>query len=80
MREARRWNEFMYLVKLEYFMKTELKGVKFEWTSLTPDLMDNTGKVVTKISVGTTVSYKVKVTYEGESKEFTFQSTMAKRA
>ena len=79
-REARRWNEFMYLVKLEYFMKTELKGVKFEWTSLTPDLMDNTGKVIKKISVGTTVSYKVKVTYEGESKEFTFQSTMAKRA
>ena len=79
-REARRWNEFMYLVKLEYFMKTELKGVKFEWTSLTPDLMDNTGKVINKISVGTTVSYKVKVTYEGESKEFTFQSTMAKRA
>ena len=62
MRENNRWNEFMYLVKLEYFAKTELQGVNFEWTSLTPDLMDNTGKVIKQISVGTTVSYKVKVT------------------
>lgn len=79
MRGANRWNEFIYLVKLEYYAKTELKGVKFEWTSLTPEIMDNTGKVLNQIAIGTTVSYKVKVTYNGEVKEFTYQSTMAKR-
>ena len=43
-------------------------------------IMDNTGKVVKQVSEGTTVSYKVKVTYEGETKEFTYQSVMSKRA
>ena len=28
---------------------------------------------------GTTVSYKVKITYLGETKEFTYQSVMAQR-
>ena len=79
MRQSNRWNEFLYLVKLEYFAKTELQGVEFEWTSLTPDIMDNTGKVIKQISVGTTVSYKVKVTYNGEVQEFTYQSKMSKR-
>ena len=80
MRGSNRWNEFLYLVKLEYFAKTELKGATFEWTSLTPEIMDNTGKVIKQVSEGTTVSYKVKVTYEGETKEFTYQSVMSKRA
>ena len=79
MRGANRWNEFLYLVKLEYYAKTELQGVTFEWTSLSPNVMDNTGKVTTQLSVGTTVSYKVKITYLGETKEFTYQSVMAQR-
>lgn len=79
MRGANRWNEFIYLVKLEYYAKTELQGVTFEWTSLSPDVMDNTGKVTTQLSVGTKVSYKVKITYLGETKEFTYQSVMAQR-
>ena len=79
MRQSNRWNEFLYLVKLEYFAKTQLQGVEFEWTSLTPDILDNTGKVIKQVSVGTTVSYKVKVTYNGEVKEFTYQSVMTKR-
>ena len=69
-RHCNRWDEFLNLVKIEYFAKTELQGVEFEWTSLTPTLLDDTGKVLTK---GGTfdVSYKVNVTLGETSKEYT---------
>ena len=77
MRENNRWNEFLYLVKLEYYLMTELKGAKLEWTSLTPEIMDNEGRIIGKQANGTTVSYKVKVTYNGTSKEYTFSSRLS---
>lgn len=78
-RENNRWNEFIYLVKLEYYGLKELEGVTFEWTSLTPELMDNEGRLLGKYDFGTTVSYKVKVTYNGVSKEYTFSSILKSR-
>lgn len=79
MRESNRWNELIYLIKLEYYLMTELKGATLEWTSLTPDIMDNEGRVIGKQPSGTTLSYKVKVTYEGTSKEYTFSSVLKTR-
>ena len=76
MRESNRWNELIYLIKLEYYLMTELKGAKLEWTSLTPDVMDNEGRVIGKQPNNTTLSYKVKVTYEGTSKEYTFSTKL----
>ena len=76
MRDNKRWDEFMYLVKLEYYCMTELKGVSFEWTSLTPDIMDNEGRILDKQPNNTTVSYKVKATLNGTSKEYTFSSVL----
>lgn len=69
-RHCRRWDEFLDLVKIEYFAKTELQDVEFVWESLTPSILDNTGKVLKK---GGTfeVSYKVTVTLNGTSKEYT---------
>ena len=76
MRESNRWNELIYLIKLEYYLMTELKGAKLEWTSLTPDVMDDEGRVIGKQPNGTTLSYKVKVTYNGTSKEYTFSTKL----
>ena len=76
MRENNRWNEFIYLVKLEYYFMTELKGVTLEWTSLTPSIMDDEGRIIGKQSNGTTVSYKVKANYNGVEKEYTFSSKL----
>lgn len=76
MRDNNRWNEFIYLVKLEYYFMTELKGVKLEWTSLTPEIMNDEGRIQGKQANGTTVSYKVKATYNGETKEYTFSSKL----
>ena len=68
-RHCNRWEEFLNLVKIEYFAKTELQGVEFEWTSLTPTLLDNEGRVLVK---GGTfdVSYKVVVKFDGTNKEY----------
>lgn len=79
MRESNRWNELIYLIKLEYYCMTELKGATFEWTSLTPDIMDNEGRIKGKQPNNTTVSYKVKVTYNGTSKEYTYSSVLKVR-
>lgn len=78
LRHADRWDEMLELISMEYFARTQLKGVEFEWTSLNPEIMDNTGKVINNPKVDTEISYKVKVTYNGESREFTFTSLLQK--
>ena len=75
-RHCGRWEEFKNLVKAEYFMKTQLKGIEFEYKSLCPDVMDNEGKIIVKDGLARTVSYKVKVNGEGISKEYEFSSTI----
>ena len=75
-RQSRRWNELLELIRLEYFAQTELKDVSFEWISLNPEIMDNEGTVINHPGEETEISYKVKVTYNGETKEYTFNSKL----
>ena len=75
-RHCNRWEEFLDLVRLEYFAKTELKGVTFEWTSLVPDILDNTGHVLKSDGNQFDISYKVKYTIDGESFEREYTSTI----
>ena len=75
-RHCGRWEEFKNLVKAEYFMKTQLKGIEFEYKSLSPEVMDDEGKIIVKDGLARTVSYKVKVNGEGISKEYEFSSTI----
>ena len=73
-RHTGRWQEFRNLVKLEYFAKTQLQDSTFEWKSLTPDLMDDTGKVIVKTGAVMTLKYSVKATYNGVTKSYEFTS------
>lgn len=75
-RHCNRWNEFLDLVKLEYFAKTELQDVVFEWTSLVPEILDNTGHVIKSDGNQFDISYKVKCTVDGESFEKEYTSTI----
>lgn len=75
-RHCNRWEEFLDLVRLEYFAKTELEGVTFEWTSLVPDILDNTGHVLKSDGNEFEISYKVKCTVDGESFEKEYTSTI----
>lgn len=75
-RHAERWNELLDLIRLEVFAQTELQGVHFEWESLNPEIMDNTGAIINHPGEETGISYKVVVTYNGESREYTYTSTL----
>lgn len=68
------WDKFMNYVAIENFGYEYMQEVDFEWTSLSPEYLDENG-FVTKDATGQTLSYKVKVTYNGESKEFTYTFT-----
>ncbi len=78
-RHAERWNELLDLIRLEMFAQTELQGVHFEWISLSPDIMDDTGTVINHPGGEVEINYKVKVTYENETKEYTYTSTLMER-
>ena len=78
MRENNRWDEFLNLVQIEYYGKTALKDVTFEWKS-NSDCLDNNGRVTSLQSAGTKLSYEVKVTYKGESKTYTYDSVIKNR-
>lgn len=78
MRENNRWNEFITLVQLEYFAKTQLSDVVFSWES-TSDNLNNHGKVVSKCKEGTKATYKVTVTYKNETKQYNYESVITER-
>ena len=77
LRQSGRWAEQLELIELEYYALTELQGLQFEWTSLTPEYLDNTGKVAsTRPNSATKVAYKVKVSGDNYLEEFSFESTL----
>ena len=79
LRQSGRWAEQLELIELEYYARTELKGVQFEWKSLTPDIMDDLGRVSDdRPKSVVVVSYEVKVSYNGEEKTYTFSSSLNK--
>lgn len=79
LRQSGRWSEQLELIELEYFARTQLKGVKFEFKSLSPEIMDDKGRVFDTRPTGETkVSYQVTVTYNNEVKTYTFESTLNK--
>ena len=73
-----RWEEFKNLVKIEYFGKTQLEGTQFEYKSLTPDLLDNTGKVIYKDKNAKVLKYEITAKYEDWSKTYSFTSNLLK--
>lgn len=75
-REAKRWDEFIHLVKLDYYRKTELKDVEFVFKSLNPDILDDTGAVINHPGDKKEVAYQVKVVYDGKTEIFNFKTTV----
>ena len=77
-RTAGRWAEMIELISLEYYALTQLKDVKFTFESLTPEYLDNTGKIINNPNTEPVVKYKVTCEYKGQVKEFTYQSKLLK--
>ncbi len=80
MRASNRWNEFLNLTAIEYFAIKNLQGVDFVWESLTPEILDNTGKIISHPGTQTTVSYRVTVTYDSGSNVYEHTSTLLAKA
>ena len=78
MRNNNRWNEFLFLVKLEYYAMTALKDVKLEWVSLSTE-MNNEGRLFKYYDAGTKVMYQLKATYAGETQTYTGEAKVVKR-
>lgn len=75
-RHTGRWEEFKNLVKIEYFGKTQLQDVKFSYKSLTPELLDDTGKVLNRDMNAKTLKYKINVSYNDYTKEVEYTSNL----
>jgi len=76
LRESGRWPEMLQLIAIDYFIRTELSDVTFEFESLTPEYLDNNGKIIKNDNTRPEVSYKVKVTFDGQTKEYTYKSVL----
>jgi len=76
MRASNRWNEFLELVAIEYLAITQLEGVEFVWESLSPSILDSTGRITDLSGIQADVSYKVNVSYNGETREFTHVASL----
>ena len=76
LRESGRWPEMLELIAIEYFIRTELSGVEFEFTSLTPEYLDNDGKIIKNDNTRPEVSYKVNVKFDGQEKEYIYKSIL----
>lgn len=77
-RTSGRWAEMIELISLEYFALTQLQGVEFTFESLSKEYLDNDGKIINNPNTEPVVKYKVTVSYEGVTKEFTYESKLLK--
>ncbi|MFA5482488.1 MAG: N-acetylmuramoyl-L-alanine amidase [Bacilli bacterium] len=77
-REAKRWDEFIHLVKLELYRKTQLNDVIFSFKSLDPDVMDNFGAIINHPNKEKEISYQVTVNYEGKTEIFKYKTKIAR--
>lgn len=75
-RHTGRWEEFKNLVKIEYFGKTQLQDVNFSYKSLTPELLDDTGKVLNKDMKAKTLKYEINVSYKDYTKKVEYTSNL----
>ncbi len=70
------YDYFMELVEIEYFILTNMKGLKLTYTSNNPDIVDNEGTILKYVSEKTEVSYTVKAEFEGKTYEYTYKTVI----
>ncbi|HHU21569.1 MAG TPA: hypothetical protein GXZ51_03910 [Acholeplasma sp.] len=69
------WNDFMEQVKIEWFGRKYLSDVTFVY-EVDSYFETKTGVVMHHPGAQTTVNYKVKATYQGVTKEFTYRTIL----
>ena len=64
------WNDFLNMVLIEKYYRKNLSDVELNFTSLTPDILDDLGRIKEekdkdKETIGETVRYKVEYKING---------------
>lgn len=77
-REAKRWDELIHLIKLEYYRKTQLKDVVFNFKSLEPEIMDDFGAIINHPIKSKEISYQVKVVYDDKNEVFEYKTKVSR--
>lgn len=67
---------FEELVNVEYFILTQMPGLKLSYTSNNPDILDNEGRILKYVTEATKVSYTVSAEFNGVKSNFTFETTI----
>ncbi|HHX78618.1 MAG TPA: hypothetical protein GX695_02560 [Acholeplasmataceae bacterium] len=76
-REAKRWDELIHLIKLEYYKKTQLNDVIFTFESLDPEVMDNYGAIINHPIKEKEITYQVKVQFDGCIEVFKYKTSVS---
>lgn len=63
-------DNFHNMIENEYFILKYLPGVSITYESNDPDLLTNEGKILKAVNEDTEVSYKVTVSYKGDTKTY----------
>ena len=70
------WYEFIELVQAEYDLLNKFAGATIEFESHNPEYIDNQGRVIAVPEFTTSVSYTIKVTYNGKTESITLSSVL----
>lgn len=63
-------DNFHNMIENEYFILKYLSGISITYESNNPELLNNEGKVLQAVTKDTEVSYKVTISYNGETKTY----------
>ncbi len=76
MRNNGLWDNFITMVQAEYNIQSQYSDYTITMVSNNPELVDNTGRVISTVTTDTTVTYTVTVSRAGISKSQTFTSVI----
>ena len=65
---------FLDLVYLEYYVAKDYSDYQITFTSHNPDILDNTGRIVSRPAFTTNVSYTITVSKDGVSQSVTLNA------
>ena len=75
MRRSNRWDEFIKLVELEKYYLDNFKNIKIKFTSLSPEILDECGRII-KYIPNKEIKYKITFIGENFEKEIILKSVL----
>jgi len=76
LRMSNLYSKAVSLIEAEYRVLTELDGAVITFESLSPEFVDDRGRVIKAPATATRVAYAVKISKNGESQEKVYYSTL----